>query len=342
VRLFDTRITHTVVSAAQPFAFSLPGHGGVPSSGATAVQLALTILIPSTSGVMQIRTGATVGTTTSSISYRAGVTTTVMVSAPVISSPAVVFTPSAGIVNLVADVMGYSGQAGQNVAAVAPTLVGSYASVPTGNGVAVPVRAAAGASATAVVLRVSARSTPSGGWLRLWSSGAPPNVTQATIKPNMPNTATVIVPIGPGGTVQLAAQGAGLATNVTLVGVIASAATRLLESYQTEPLQAAGETAIPVTSAVSSVTVLGTPPIPAAGVSAVLVAVTVTPGASSGSLFAWAAGAARPAVAIATFGGSVVSTVTTMVAVGAGGKINLQTTGQPVHVAIDTTGYLTG
>ena len=176
----------------------------------------------------------------------------------------------------------------------------------------------------------------------MWGDGAPPGVTQLFVNPNLPNTDVVIVPIGADGAIGLGAMQAGIAATVTLVGVIGSSATGLLESYQIEPLQAGGETSIPVTGAVSSVTMLGTPPVPASGVSAVLAEVTVTPGASTGSLYAWAAGAARPAVPIATFGGSRVATATVLVAVGAGGKIDLQTTGQPVHVAVDTMGYLTG
>ena len=68
----------------------------------------------------------------------------------------------------------------------------------------------------------------------------------------------------------------------------------------------------------------------------------MSPGTSTGSLYAWAAGAARPAAPVATFGGSRVVTATVLVPVGSGGKIDLQTSGQPVHVAVDTMGYVTG
>ena len=97
-----------------------------------------------------------------------------------------------------------------------------------------------------------------------------------------------------------------------------------------------------MTSAATSVAALGTVPIPATGVSAVLVQITVTPGSSVGSLYAWATGSTRPAAPSAAFGGSQVSTTTLLVDVGTGGQIDLQTSGQPVQVTIDTLGYVTG
>ena len=112
--MFDTRPAHIVVTPTQPLTFGVPGHGGIPGT-AKAVQFAVTIVSPTTSGVLRVKTTGTVGTVTSAVAYVAGKTTAAMLSVPLVNSQSIVFTPTSGSMYLLADVMGYSASTGQSV-----------------------------------------------------------------------------------------------------------------------------------------------------------------------------------------------------------------------------------
>lgn len=91
-----------------------------------------------------------------------------------------------------------------------------------------------------------------------------------------------------------------------------------------------------------SLQVTGRGAVPAAGVSAVVLNVTVTEPASGGWLAAWPAGEALPLVSNLNYvpGQTVPNLV--FVKVGAGGKVNLHSSGGPVHVIADVAGYFLG
>lgn len=345
-RLFDTRSLGTVVTSAAPFSFVVPGRGGVPS-GARAVQLALTIVDPSADGTLRVHTSGTRAADTALIAFTGRVSTTTTLTVPLVSSGKVVFEVLGGAsVRLLADVMAYSGTGGSVVQARTPVLLGSYANTPTGSGVAVQVRAAAGTDATAVVLRLNGTSSTAAGWLRVWPSGTSYGPIHAAIRRYSVNAGTAIVPIGADGTVRLAANVAGISSQVTLIGVLGPAATGRgpVESYQQVGIAddaVTPDTSLTVGGTARTVTLTGTPQIPKTGVQAVLLAVTVTASPGGGSLWIWGSGSTRPPTRVAGFGASRTSTTTTLVPVGTDGAVVLQTSGPDVRVALDSIGYVT-
>ena len=345
-RLFDTRVTRTPVNPAHQFKFDVAGRGGVPASGARAVQLALTILHPTASGVLTVHTWGAAATPVAAIAYHAGVMTTVTVNVPLIPSTIVAFAPSAGSMELLADLMSYSAAGGLEMRSLAmPRLVRTLASVPTGLGVAVAMRAVPGVTAgtTAVVLSVAATTSSTSGWLRLWADGATvPTVNQVSVRPGGANANTVVVPIGSSGSIRLASSSAAIGAKVTLVGVLGPPAVGLgrLESFPPNGI-AEGGSALRVGATAQPFTVTGKSQVPASGVGSVLLHVTVTPRSGSGSLWVYAAGKARPTSPAMQFGGTTPLTATVLVPVSPTGAITFVTSGPGVSVAVDAIGYVT-
>ena len=90
-----------------------------------------------------------------------------------------------------------------------------------------------------------------------------------------------------------------------------------------------------------SLQVTGRGGVPPAGVSAVVLNVTVTEPASGGWLAAWPAGEALPVVSNLNYvpGQTVPNLV--VVKVGTDGRVNLYSSGGPVHVIADVAGWFT-
>lgn len=351
-RLFDTRTSHTRVDLNHPLKINLAGRGNVPVTGARAVQFALSILHPTESGTLRIRSWGSATSDTSAISYRRGEMATVTVTVPLVPSGTIAFQPTRGSVQLLADQMSYSGPAGGGAAltTVAPRLVRAIPAVPTGAGTAIPMSSVTGvpASATAVVVSVAASATSTPGWLRVWRDGvAVPTVNQIAVSPAGANTNTVLVPLGTTtGAIRLAASSAGIAARVTLVGVIAPPAAGLgrLESFPpnaTADDLAAHGTSLHVGSTVVNRAVLGAGQIPATGVRGVLLHLTVSAASAAGSLWVYPTGTTRPTDAVRLFAGPGRATSTVLVPVGSTPTLSFVTSGPNVTVAVDAIGYVT-
>jgi hypothetical protein len=347
VRLFDTRNPAVVVDSTQLFKIAVAGKAGVPASGAKAVQIAVTIVHPSATGVLRVRTWGESSTDVAAIAYRYGEMTTATITVPLFASSTIAFVPSAGSIELMADVMSWSGTSGSEVTAVAPVALDLRSSVPTDAGVVVPVRkfAVVGTSSVGVVVAVNATTTSTSGWLRLWSSGAAPTVNQVSVAPGGPNSNIVVLPIGSDGAIRIASSSASIGAKITLLGVVKRSAgsAALLESF---PMVGTADDvthtgSLIVADAPATLAVLGTAQVPATGVQAVLVHVTVLAGDSSGSIWLYPAGGTHTTTPTLTFSGATAITTTVLVRPGAGGAISLVTSGPSVTVAIDTGGYVT-
>jgi hypothetical protein len=107
--------------------------------------------------------------------------------------------------------------------------------------------------------------------------------------------------------------------------------TRILDT------RIAGGPVAPGTSISQQVT--GTGGVPAFGVSAVVLNITVTEPASGGWLAAWPAGQALPVASNLNYVAGQTVPNLVVVKVGAGGKVNLYSSGGPVHVIADVAGY---
>jgi SpoIID/LytB domain protein len=344
-RLFDTRLSHTAVVANRPLVAGLGGHGSIPSSGVSAVQLAVTIVAPTANGALRVYNDGSPVNGTAAIAYRAGVTSTATVSVPLTTSGRVAFRPTAGAMNLIADQISYSTAAAARLTATSAVLILDSTRVGSGAGRVLGLGGAVPAQATAVVLQLMGSTAGTGGYLRVWSGTGPvPVVSQLSVPARSRRVNTVIVPIGPNRSVRVAASNASLGGQISVVGYTAPTGALL----ETVPVTGTADTVarvaadLTVSRAGSRVLLAGRPQLPAAGVSAVLLHITVTAASANSQLRVYADGAAPPrAVTVALLSG-VPTTTTVLVPVSAGGAVRLVTDGSTARVALDVTGYLTG
>jgi peptidoglycan hydrolase-like amidase len=350
-RLFDTRSPARTVTRVHNLLVdpvALAG-GALPSSGVSAVQLALTVASPPADGTLYVVTDGAPLMPTAAIAYRKGHTTSATVSVRLIGDGLIRFIPSTGAVNLIGDLMGWAGSAaGSTLTSVAPARLAYQHSIPAGSGIAFTARGVAGipGDATGVVLGVSGGPLTAQGYLRLWPDGVPtPGVSQVQASSDGSGANTVLVPIGSDGKVRIGSSSTALGATVTVLGYLAPAAAgrTALETSQTagiaDPGAGAG-TSLTVGSTPVSLHVLGGPGVPHTGVPAMLVAVTVSGAGTVGGIYVYAAGASRPSAYTATFPAGSASTIVTLVQVGAGGAITLATSGPTVTTRVDWLGWL--
>jgi len=113
VRLLDTRTgvgaPKAAVAAGGTVRLKVTGRGGVPVSGVTAVVLNVTVTQPASQGFITVYAGGTTRPSASNLNFLAGQTVPNLVIAPVATDGTVsLFNGSAGTVQLIADVSGYT------------------------------------------------------------------------------------------------------------------------------------------------------------------------------------------------------------------------------------------
>jgi peptidoglycan hydrolase-like amidase len=343
-RLFDTRSPAIVVDPSHLFKFNLAGHAGVPAHP-RAVQLALTVLHPSASGVIRVHTWGEDSSASASVAYQYGKMSTATITVPLFSSTTVAFQPSAGSVELLADVMGYSG-AGGELTAVKPRAAALLSSVPTGAGTTVPVRSLVGSSATGVLALVNATTTSKAGWLRLWSSGSAPSVNQVSVLPGGSNSNVVLLPIGSDGAIRMASSSSSIGGKITIIGVVApaSAGSGTLESFPavgTADSIVRGSSDVSVDVTPAAIPVLGTAQVPGAHVQLVVLLVTVSDASDAGALWVYPGDGAHTKTPTLEFGPGKPLTTTVVVQPGTNGSVGFLSTGPTASVAVDAVGYVT-
>jgi hypothetical protein len=328
-------------------ALQVTGRGGVPDGGVSAVVLNVTVTEPTAVSFLTAWPAGTSRPLASNLNYAAGQTVANLVTVKVGTDGKVNLLNYAGSTHVIADVAGWYGSAGDRFSGVSPARIldtrnGAGPLAPgtprtlqvTGQG-GVP---ASGVSA--VVLNVTVTNTGSGGWLAAWPAGeALPLVSNLNYiaGQTVPNLA--IVKVGAGGAVNLYSSGGPVDVIADVAGYYADAGAGFASLPPARILDTrigAGPLA-PGTARTLQVT--GQGGVPAAGVSAVVLNVTVTEPGSGGWLAAWPAGEALPVVSNLNYvpGQTVPNLV--VVNVGAGGKVNLYTSGGPVHVIADVAGY---
>jgi hypothetical protein len=200
---------------------------------------------------------------------------------------------------------------------------------------------------SAVVLNLTVTDTATGGWLAAWPAGQPlPLVSNLNYVAGQTVPNLAIVKVGAGGAVNLFSSGGPLSVIADVAGYFGEAGgtgagfaalvpARILDTRTGDGAPAAKVApGIPI-----SLQVTGRGGVPATGVSAVVLNVTVTEPASGGWLAAWPAGEALPLVSNLNYVAGQTVPNLVVVKVGAGGKVNLYSSGGPVHVIADVAGY---
>ncbi len=208
------------------------------------------------------------------------------------------------------------------------------------------------ASATAVVVNVTATDTSSAGYLTVYPTGLPvPLASNLNWERGQTVANLAVVPVGSGYSITIHNAAGSAEVLVDLQGYFAPVASGLGYYVPLTPARIAdtrpqsGEPDAGRTLASNSslgIQVAGMGGVPAAGATAAVLNVTATDTSGAGFLSVYPAGLAWPGTSSLNWaaGGTVADRV--IVPLGAGGKIAVYTNSGPAQVVVDVTGYFTG
>jgi len=360
------------------------GVGGIPSSGVSAVLLNVTAIDPSAEGFVTIgpRPASTgdifdlVGSygawpSASNLNVRAGVTTPNLVLARVGAGGKVRIYNQGKALHMVADVAGWfdSGSAntggGTTFVGVSPTRLldtrndgtGAF-SAGTDRALAVGGFAGVPTTAESVVLNVTAVSPTGKGYVTVWPDGSTgrPDVSNLNLVAGQDRPNLVVVKLGAGGRVRLAALESSTHLLVDVFGYYAANGARVGATTAIDPVRIF-DTRTGVGTAASAlgpgetrrVQVAGVGGIPATA-SAVYLNVTSVGANRWGWLAVWPSGEKQPVVSNVNFPGGTAVPNMVIVKLGAGGALDLYNDagidgvpgvfGTTSHVLVDVMGYV--
>jgi hypothetical protein len=217
-RLFDTRTGKGIrggkVNTGSSIDVQVAGNAGVPSSGATAVVLNLTVTEPESPGYLRMTPTGEPPAQTSNVNFFAGDTVPNLVICRIGTKGRITLTGVGQGHHVVADVFGYFGNSGDLMRATPPRRVldtriglGSDEApigparttrlAVTGNGVVPP-------GATAVVMNMTATNVTAPSYITVWPAGEEaPGTSNLNLMPGQTIANLVICRIGEDGAVEV-------------------------------------------------------------------------------------------------------------------------------------------
>ena len=351
-RILDTR-TGSGAPAAKlgpdgALTLQVAGRGGVPGDGVRAVVLNVTVTEPTAPSFLTTWPTGADRPMASNLNYTAGQTVANLVTVMVGAGGKVDLINSAGSTHVVADVAGWYGTAaGDRFTSLSPARILDTRSGagPFGAGATrtLQVTGQGGVPAngvSAVVLNLTATNTSSDGWLAAWPAGEQmPMVSNLNYAAGATVPNLVIVKVGAGGAVNLYSSGGPVDVVADVAGYFGAAGAGFAPLTPARILDTRTGAGPLATGTAMSLQVTGVGGVPAFGMSAVVLNVTVTEPASGGWLAAWPAGVTLPVISNLNYvAGQTVANLV-IVKVGAGGKVNLYSSGGPVHVIVDVAGW---
>jgi hypothetical protein len=361
-RILDTRYGNGAPIArlgpGGTLALQVTGRGGVPADGVHAVVLNVTVTEPTATSFLTAWPAGAERPLASNLNYVAGETVPNLVVVTVGDDGKVNLYNNLGTAEIIADVAGwYGGDGGTKLSSITPARI-----LDTRNGNGAPaIKLGAGAAMTlqvtgrggvpasgvsAVVLNITVTDVESGGWLAAWPAGeAQPLVSNLNYVAGQTVPNLVMVKVGAGGAVNLYSSGGPVSVVADVAGYYGDVGAGLVSASPTRIL----DTRIGVGAAQArlgagaalSLQVTGQGGVPADGVVAVVLNVTVTEPVAGGWLAAWPAGEPLPLTSNLNFVAGQTVPNLVVVKVGAGGKVNLYSSGGPVHVIADVAGWFT-
>ena len=330
-------------------ALQVTGRGGVPGGGVSAVVLNVTVTEPTAVSFLTAWPAGTDRPLASNLNYAAGQTVANLVTVKVGTDGKVNLLNYAGSTHVIADVAGWYGSEGDRFSGVSPARIldtrNGAGPLAPGTARTLQVTGQGGVPASgvsAVVLNLTVTNTGSGGWLAAWPAGeALPLVSNLNYVAGQTVPNLAIVKVGAGGAVNLYSSGGPVDVIADVAGYYADSGAGFASLPPARILDTRTGAGPLAPGTARTLQVTGQGGVPATGVSAVVLNVTVTGPASGGWLAAWPAGEALPLVSNLNYvpGQTVPNLV--MVKVGAGGAVNLYSSGGPVDVVADVAGWFT-
>ena len=355
------------------------GNGGVPSTGAEAVVMNVTVTDTTAGGYLTVWPAGQPRPLASNLNWTAGQTVPNLVEVGLGSGGEIDFYNSAGSTNLIVDVEGYtsstsSGTAGlyeplpparicdtrqTSVSGITDQCTGK--TMGPGTTLTVQVAGNGGVPSTgveAVVMNVTVAGTTAGGYLTVWPAGQPqPLASNLNWPAGRTVSNRVVVPLGSSGQIDLYnATGAANAiidvngwftsgSNPSAVGAAVTPVSpaRICDTRQTSVSgitdQCTGKTMGP--GSTLTVQVAGKGGVPSTGVEAVVMNVTVTDTTAGGYLTVWPAGQPRPLASDLNWSPGEVKANLVVATLGASGAVSIYSNSGSTDVIIDVVGYFT-
>lgn len=365
-RILDTRPGATVGLAGafgpgQTRTLTVAGSGGVPATGATAVVLNVTGVVPTADTFVTLWPSGATRPLTSNLNLAAGAVTPNLVYVKLSADGKVELFNNSGTVDLLADVVGWFDDdgSGDRFVGTQPTRL-----LDTRAGSSIGLSGAFGPGQTrrlslagqgpvpstgvsAVVLNVTPVNPTADSFVTVWPAGASrPTTSNLNLSPGAitPNLVTVKVSadgkvdlFNNSGTVDLLADVVGYYTD-SGGGFVGVQPTRLLD---TRPGTTVGLSGAFGAGQTRTLQVTGKGPVPTSGVSAVVLNVTAVLPSQTSFVTAWPAGATRPETSNLNLAVGTVRPNLVIVRVSAGGAVDLYNNSGSVHVLGDVVGYFT-
>ena len=355
VRILDTRTGVYATGANGRIDLKVLGKGGIPASGVSSVFLTVTATCASAPSYVNVYAGGTSAPPTSNLNFAAGQTRAALVAAPVGTDGTISLGTSAGVQQVIVDVLGYGAAAGAGSELTPVRLTRVYDTRTPGNGrlaggeartLSLPsIAGVPAASITSVVANLTVYSPSSGGYLAVYPGGTTWPGTSTLNYPAGPTMDTSVVVQVSGGKLVLRNVGPAVDAAIDVIGIntahsvkagsrfTAIAADRVLDTRTTGgPLPPAYTLAVTVAGGSTGVPL---------GVKAVLVNLTgVTPTAST-SLIGWPydGTTAQPGGAFLRVAASDVRANVAVIAVAANGRILINNAMGTTNVLVDVLGY---
>lgn len=367
-RLLDTR-DGTGTGSVAPLGgnatlnLAVTGHGGVPSTGVSAVVLNVTYVNPTAISFVTVWPFGVSRPLASNLNLDVGATRANLVTTAVGPAGFVSFFNNSGSTHLVADVAGYYDDGGVDdtgarYRAVTPARVfdtrdgtGGVPVAAVGPGATLTVDAATScgfAGATAVALNITAVDATLPTHVTAWPSGqAQPLASNLNLGPGQTVPNLAYVKLGAGGQVTFFNNAGSTDLLADVEGCFddgSAASGRFIPVTPARVLDTrdgtgAGGTQPVGPGATINVTVTGTGGVPASGVVAVVLNVTATQPDAVSHLTAWPAGQPRPLASNLNFVSDQTVPNLVVVLVGAGGQVSLFNNAGHTHLVADVAGW---
>lgn len=338
------------------------GQAGLPSTGISAVELTITAVNPSSSGVISVRRASTIASVTALV-YGFGTTGSVSNTAIVaVSSSGTIQLQTQTAIDVRVDVQGYYTAGAPDAGGFVPVTPNRLVDTANGTGLPASGKLSAGsntvvqasgtagvpAGASAVFVNFQVSSATASGYLVAYDTGGTVPDTTLNYMPSVTTAIGATVPLSASGqftihvggssSIDLSADVVGYFTANTGTGAFTPAATRLVDS------NVAPAAPIPANGTLM-VQVAGVNGVPAAGAGIASVAVNVHirhTGTASGYDVIWPADRTEPTTSSLTYSPSSTTSNLYTVGLSAGGAIKIHNvSSDSVGYAIDLEGWYT-
>lgn len=359
-RLLDTRDESRPIVGGETRTLRVGGRAGVPTAGATAAVVNVTVIEPTRRGFVTIFPAGSSRPTASNLNFVEKQTVPNLVTVGLGSGGDIAIYSSAGATHVAVDIVGWYGDRGiaadSMFAPLTPArLLDTRDTLPIGPGVTrtLEVTGRGGVPASgvdAVVLNVTAIKPTTRGFLTVFPTGAArPGTSNLNLVPGQIRPNLVVAKVGDGGTVSIYNSSGSTDVAADVVGWYGPPVHsdgRFVPAGRFRPVVPGRALDTRSTTALGHgetrrLRLAGTAGVPASGAGAVVLNVTAVEPTSNGYLTVYPAGGAIPPTSSLNFTPEEVVPNLVVVGLSDAGEIALLNSSGTTHVVVDVVGWYT-